>query len=542
MDNSQCPICCDNFNSSTRSMITCPNAECNFECCKTCVRTYLLGSIQDPHCMNCKHGWDQQFLVENLNKSFVIKDYKEHRQKILLEREISKMPETVDAANRHKKSESNIKKANEIKKQIQGLKQHINELKNEEIRYRNRADRILRGADKKSERSAFIMACPGKNCRGFLSTEYKCELCKLKTCSKCFEIMGPEGGAEEHTCLEENIQSATLIRNETKPCPSCGTRISKINGCDQMWCVNCHQAFSWNTGEIDNGAVHNPHFYEYEKTANNGEGIRQVGDILCGGLIAWRNFRTLVFRHLTYLEMEASNEDKCMIYDIKNQLISLHRLMMHITHHDLDSLRRQVRELGNTEKIRISYILNNISKQELSSNIYKIDVNRRKLTEILNIYELINVVGIEMFTSISNMPRKEPDENITHEVILRNYISDILREINKFENLLEYSNNQLANISITYNCTIEQFNINGVVYTKKFKKQDIIDIQRYISCKERCQKRYFDKYFSYTYMMKAEVQWKYIDEEAEYDESWHGAYGCDTQIRSLRGFMDTNLY
>ena len=90
MSNSQCPICCENFNASTRATITCANAECNFDACKSCVRTYLLNTAEDPHCMKCRHGWGQQFLVEKLNKSFMTKDYKEHRQKLLLEREFQR--------------------------------------------------------------------------------------------------------------------------------------------------------------------------------------------------------------------------------------------------------------------------------------------------------------------------------------------------------------------------------------------------------------------------------------------------------------------
>ena len=318
MSKFQCPICCENFNASTRATITCANAECNFDACKSCVRTYLLNTAEDPHCMKCRHGWGQQFLVEKLNRSFMTKDYKEHRQKLLLEREISKMPETMDAADRHKRSQEHLEKADDISSQIKLLKEHINTLKEEEWRHRNRSHRILRGKDKTQEKRAFIMACPGEGCRGFLSTQYKCEICKIKTCPKCFEIMGPEGAVEEHTCLKENIQSAELIRKETKPCPSCGTRISKINGCDQMWCVNCHQAFSWNTGEIDNGTVHNPHFYQYERAANNGEAIRQAGDVLCGGLVGWGFFRNQVLQKLSYISgLCDSFTEKTMIFDIQ---------------------------------------------------------------------------------------------------------------------------------------------------------------------------------------------------------------------------------
>ena len=30
-----------------------------------------------------------------------------------------------------------------------------------------------------------------------------------------------------------------------------------------MWCINCKTAFSWSNGTIENGIVHNPHYFEY---------------------------------------------------------------------------------------------------------------------------------------------------------------------------------------------------------------------------------------------------------------------------------------
>ena len=37
-----------------------------------------------------------------------------------------------------------------------------------------------------SKRRQFIKACSAKDCRGFLSTQWKCGICEKTTCSKCF--------------------------------------------------------------------------------------------------------------------------------------------------------------------------------------------------------------------------------------------------------------------------------------------------------------------------------------------------------------------
>jgi dolichol-phosphate mannosyltransferase len=82
----------------------------------------------------------------------------------------------------------------------------------------------------------------------------------------------------EHTCDPGVKETVALIIKESKPCPKCGERISKIDGCDQMWCIDCHTAFSWATGQLVNGVVHNPHYYEFLRQQGNGVAPRNAGD------------------------------------------------------------------------------------------------------------------------------------------------------------------------------------------------------------------------------------------------------------------------
>ena len=109
--------------------------------------------------------------------------------------------------------------------------------------YRAKTGEII---DKK-DGNTFIRKCPSDGCEGFLSSAWKCGVCDIWACAKCFEEKGYEKDAE-HTCKADDLASAELIKKETKGCPSCGTRIFKISGCDQMWCTACHIAFSWRTG------------------------------------------------------------------------------------------------------------------------------------------------------------------------------------------------------------------------------------------------------------------------------------------------------
>lgn len=99
-----CFTCCETYNKSTKCQVTCYFDDCNYSSCKGCVRTYLLNSTNDPHCMNCKKQWNENFVIQSLNRSFIDNDYKKHRKELLIDREISKLPETMNDAEKYKNS------------------------------------------------------------------------------------------------------------------------------------------------------------------------------------------------------------------------------------------------------------------------------------------------------------------------------------------------------------------------------------------------------------------------------------------------------
>jgi lactam utilization protein B len=133
--------------------------------------------------------------------------------------------------------------------------------------------------------------------------------------------------------------------------------------------------------------------------------------------------------------------------------------------------------LQNHDADTVQYILNRLTKQQLSDKIFKNDIQRKKYNELLNIYELLSVVGIERIRDIYEYfshhilySKKYEEEKIIQ------LICKIINHFNDYENLIMYSNVQLATISYTYNLTVTVYKFNDFnldFYTNKFKQSDV---------------------------------------------------------------------
>lgn len=432
--NPTCPICCDIYNATSRKKITCLFGDCNFEACKTCMRTYLISNKQDPNCMKCKKAYDTEFLLDNLNPTWVKGEYKKHRQQLLLDEAISKLPEAqpeVIRLNNISKQKEYIKEQEE---QIAHLVKHLNKQKNTLWKLQNKKD---------TPTQKFIMGCPNNECKGFLSTSYKCELCNLHTCPQCLCIIG-DSKDHPHQCSPDAIASANLIKAETKPCPCCGERISKISGCDQMWCTACQTPFSWRTGQIVTGPVHNPHFFEYEANQTTNHHNNALGQCNAEGLPNYQLMNRIINTILKKTPEENDEDKQNNIYtpSLGEQLRELYRFISHIKYDELPNSQTKIDRLTDTMDLRVNYLKNNITKERMAQKLYLNDKNRVLQTKIHHIFELIDRVGSETLWGIVNFP--EDDKPVMK--------ATIDKEINKLFELLVYCNKQFEDHSFNNKC------------------------------------------------------------------------------------------
>ena len=517
-----CSVCCDKYNKSNRTKIVCNYGDCNYEVCKTCVQTYLVGTAVEPHCMNCKKPWTKKFLQDNLNKTYLSKEYKEHHKKLLLDREISKLPETMHLVERYNRLHQEEGRVAALREAYENAKILVDRTKRDLDRcyYNIRRLKMGRGLEliandnadgagpaepeeEKEEKKKFIMPCPANDCRGFLSTQYKCEACKLFTCSKCHDVIG-ENKELPHDCKKENIESAELIKKETKGCPKCGTRIFKISGCDQMWCPTCQVAFSWNTGKIDNGIIHNPHFYEYRRQNANGQAIaRNPGDIPCGGLISYNHLTMVIgkinidslkdivnshpyfiknreFYGLKPLEQSEAGVtgstgaytfcpiNKEFQYNIyytdgvlnttyinqmlRGELSSLHTMISHINVVEVPTYRTNINTIVNFEQDRCKYILKQITKEQLGTIVIKNTTAQQKMRELLHLFELLSNIGNDIFNDLYQTTRQAMNQ--------REYMINALNRLLELQELITYCNNQFREISNTYSQVVPYIKVS----------------------------------------------------------------------------------
>ena len=294
--NKECQICYEQFNKSTRSKTACN--KCDLESCKTCIRKYLMDVGTDSHCMGCKQGWSRDETIKAIGKSYYNKEYKNHRKELMYEIEKARFPETMPVVEIKVKEIKIQKDIKNIDREREKLRIQLYDLEKKKRGKYNELHNIRHnGGGEEKEKKVFIKKCPLEDCEGFLSSSWKCGICSTWVCPDCFEIKGKTSDEvtkqeldEQHICDENNLETAKMIKAETKGCPSCGVPIFKISGCDQMWCTQCKIAFSWRTGRRVNGVIHNPHFYEFQRQGG-GAVINAPNAQICGGIPDHRSWR-----------------------------------------------------------------------------------------------------------------------------------------------------------------------------------------------------------------------------------------------------------
>lgn len=382
-----CPICVETFTEQTRKQVTCPY--CQHSTCVKCLKQFILNTQQNPNCMNCHVEFNREFLDIHLTVTFRTKEYKQHRENVLLEREKSMLPATVPFVEQEIERRQRVVQIQELNDRKAELNRQIDEL-NTSIRNLYNHTHLHAAADAQVERKQFIKACVVDGCRGFLSSQWKCGVCETWVCPDCHE---PKNGQkdEEHVCNPDNVASARVIAKETKPCPKCAACIFRVSGCSQMWCPQCHTTFDWNTGrQVVTNNIHNPHYYDWLRRQNNGQEIPRVpGDNPCVDRHAFP--RAYIMNHINKWRSHDARIDKVGF---------LHRSITHMR--DYDIIREHNINIEETNRgLRVKYMLNELNEQEWKKELQKREKKRDFDVSKSRVCDMLLQVGTELFNSIS---------------------------------------------------------------------------------------------------------------------------------------------
>ena len=416
----ECTVCCEKYNKSNHSSVEC--GFCNYECCRECVQNYIISRPEIPSCMNCNHEWSRQFLMGVCTKKFINDDYKHHRAQFLFEREQSRLPEAQQIIQLEKQRDEFIREANNLQIMLVDKDREIRALT---TRIHNR-DTTGSGAIGNN----FVKRCPMSECRGFLSRQWKCGVCDKHICSKCHE---PKEG--EHECNPDNLASAQLIKKDSKPCPKCGIYIQKLEGCNQMWCTDCHTAFDWKSGSIITGNIHNPHFFEARRAA--GIQGRNVNDVPCGGMPNHQEFEQIGIR--TMMFPRTLIPFVCYIEGLIEN-----------------------RAEPDTLDLRVKYLKNQIDEDKFKKLIQQHDKSYHKQRELDDIYRMVSTTLSDIMRQVVNRDIYNTEDALDQIIHILNYSNDAIRQVckkygSKANNLIYfrfYTRNQYANSSrvrLTFN-------------------------------------------------------------------------------------------
>jgi hypothetical protein len=320
-----------------------------------------------------------------------MKPLKNHREDILFNRQMAHLPQTQGAVESYQRCQELEKAVKEYEEQIEKLA-YARRRAEIEWRTHNSVWRGYANGDSTQQRREFVRRCPCDDCKGFLSTAWKCGVCSKHICKECNE---EKVDGEEHVCKPENVETVKLLNKDTKGCPKCGTLIFKISGCSQMWCPDCHTAFNWNTMAIETGVIHNPHFFEFQRRQErdgSGGGGRNLADIPCGGMPTTREVYNLSQRRGGIMPETAAHH-----------LTDIVRSIHHLEYYEIPQYQRG--DGKNWVEERVRYMVNQLSEEDFKRLLQRHEKTRDRNRENVEIMRMVvNVISDLMRQLVVDSP------------------------------------------------------------------------------------------------------------------------------------------
>ena len=429
MSQIECAICNDHISDKP---VNC--SACEHKCCRKCFQKYLMHISLKVNCMFCKANLTNDHIIDNTHQNWYRGLYAKYRADLLYEIEQARFQHDQNSVEMY------INAKNEINLLDKIMTAGPNKIRKRLGKMRDMYFTIIKKYGKFDadyvpiKKRTFIKVCPTTDCKGFLSDKFVCGLCKCSVCKDCHEIL-----QDNHICEPALVMSINNIKAEAHSCPSCATLISKIDGCDQMWCTQCHTTFSWKTGAIEKGVTHNPHYYQWMRM--NGGMPRTAGDYLPNHC----NRRPVYWEIYDSFNTQAPDKitDGYILYDHKsttlyecnNMILELYRYLEHVNATIIQTVSTE--PVSNFD-LRVRYMAKEIDIEKFKSLILQRDnVWQREQNKRL-IYDTVYQASGDLFKNL--IGKQNPFE----------VVSD-------FKRLFIYGNECLRQVEDRYKCRCEKF-------------------------------------------------------------------------------------
>ena len=351
--------------------------------------------------MNCKKFWNSEFIDTHMTKSWRNGEYRKHRAAILLDREKSLLPATQPAVEVELGKRAAKIELERLQDQYHSIKLQIDQVEanmKHQVRILSAGPWGLTAENAATkEKRQFVAACPKESCRGFLSSAYKCGTCQDHVCSACREVIGSTRDTA-HTCDPGLVETIKAIQKDSRACPTCGVSISRVEGCDQMFCTQCDTAFSYAKGTIIQGAIHNPHYFARLQQLG-GQGLGLAGAGAGQGGCRWPNYQSAVVRYRSIL----ANENKKDLQFLE----TMYRSATHVQDLEL----RDPRDQENVD-IRVKYLMNEMDETKLARMLSSREKRRERQLEIRAPLELFVITMLEFYIDLATKKRSDVVERI----------------------------------------------------------------------------------------------------------------------------------
>ena len=242
-----------------------------------------------------------------------------------------------------------------------------------------------------------------------------------------------------------------------------------VRNCDQMWCTQCHTAFSWRTGRIETH-IHNPHYYEWQRRNNGGVAPRNIGDFQCGRELNHYSARSIINKLSDIFETDdafkstvgyhsfrhSNGPSKETQYgELSHRIENIIRTTIHLQRVQMPTY--QVDQIEDNVNLRVDYLRNKISEEEFKIKIQranKLHQKKREIGDIIHLFvQTVTDIVYRFHAVVDEYAKnvKESKKESTKESTdpLYTELTGILDEIHALQ---KYTDECFVDIAKTYSC------------------------------------------------------------------------------------------